>query len=123
MLIVKTTKNSAAGAMPGGELIRAGMLQAVEHLHPSVKCRRIDFSGGVHRIVDGPCAETKGLIAGLWISKVTSIEEAVEWARRCRAPMPAQSAELEIRLMFEAGDRHEGHGENCRRLSANTMSS
>jgi hypothetical protein len=115
MVIVKATKNSEAGVMPSEklladmgsyneELVRAGIMQAGEGLHPSVKGKRIQFSGGKRTVVDGPFAETKELIAGFWIWKVKSMEEAVSWARRCPDPMPGEDAELEIRPVFEAED-------------------
>jgi hypothetical protein len=77
---------------------------AGEGLRPSAKGKRIQFSGGKRRVVDGPFTETKELIAGFWIWQVRSMEEAVEWARRCPDPMPGEDAELEIRPIFEAED-------------------
>jgi len=115
MVIVKATKNSEAGIMPSEklltdmgkyneELVKAGIMQAGEGLHPSVKGKRIQFSGAKRTVVDGPFAESKELIAGFWIWKVKSMEEAVSWARRCPDPMPGEDAELEIRPVFEAED-------------------
>jgi len=115
MVIVKATKNSEAGIMPSEqlltemgkyneELVKAGIMLAGEGLHPSVKGKRIQFSGNQRIVVDGPFAETKEVIAGFWIWQVRSIEEAVEWARRCPDPMPGEDAELEIRPVFEAAD-------------------
>jgi len=115
MVIVKATKNSEAGVMPSEkllsdmgkyneELVRAGIMQAGEGLHPSVKGKRIQFSGTRRTVVDGPFPETKELIAGFWMWKVKSMEEAVSWARRCPDPMPDEDAELEIRPVFEAED-------------------
>ena len=115
MVIVKATKNSEAGIMPGEkllsdmgkyneELVKAGIMQAGEGLHPSVKGKRIRFSGATRTVVDGPFAETKELIAGFWMWKVKSMEEAISWARRCPDPMPGEDAELEIRPVFEAED-------------------
>jgi hypothetical protein len=115
MVIVKATKNSEAGLMPGEkllsdmgkyneELVKAGIMQAGEGLHPSMKGKRIKFAGGQTSVVDGPFAETKELVAGFWIWKVKSMEEAVSWARRCPDPMPGEDAELEIRPVFEAED-------------------
>jgi hypothetical protein len=86
------------------ELVKAGIMLAGEGLHPSAKGKRIQFSGGKRRVVDGPFAEAKELIAGYWLWQVKSIEEAVEWARRCPDPMPGEDAELEIRPVFEADD-------------------
>jgi hypothetical protein len=115
MVIVKATKNSEAGVMPSEkllsdmgkyneELVKAGIMQAGEGLHPSVKGKRIRFSGGQRTVIDGPFAETKELIAGFWIWKVKSLDEAVSWARRCPDPMPGEDSELEIRPVFEAED-------------------
>jgi len=115
MVIVKATKNSEAGVMPSEkllsdmgkyneELVKAGIMQAGEGLHPSVKGKRIQFSGTRRTVVDGPFPETKELIAGFWMWKVKSMEEAVSWARRCPDPMPGENAELEIRPVFEAED-------------------
>jgi len=115
MVIVKATKNSEAGVMPSEkllsdmgkyneELVKAGIMQAGEGLHPSVKGKRIQFSGTRRTVVDGPFPETKELIAGFWMWKVKSMEEAISWARRCPDPMPGEDAELEIRPVFEAED-------------------
>jgi hypothetical protein len=115
MVIVKATKNSEAGVMPtetlfaemgkfNEELVKAGVMLAGDGLQPSVKGKRIKFSAGKRTVVDGPFAETKELIAGYWIWQVRSIEEAVEWARRCPDPMPGEDAELEIRPFYEAED-------------------
>ncbi len=115
MVIVKATENSEAGVMPSEqllrdmgayneELVKAGVMLAGDGLHPSVKGKRIRFSGGSRTVVDGPFAETKELIAGYWIWQVRSMDEAIEWARRCPDPMPGEDAELEIRPIFEADD-------------------
>jgi hypothetical protein len=115
IVFVKATKNSEAGVMPSEqllremgafneELVKAGIMLAGEGLHPSTKGKRIRFSGGKRTVVDGPFAETKELIAGYWVWQVRSMEEAVEWARRCPDPMPGEDAELEIRPIFEAED-------------------
>jgi hypothetical protein len=115
MVIVKATKNSEAGIMPSEklltemgkyneELVKAGIMLAGEGLHPSSKAKRIRFSGSKRTIVDGPFTETKELVAGYWLWQVRSIEEAVEWARRCPNPMPDEEGELEIRPVFEAED-------------------
>ena len=79
------------------ELVMAGIMLAGDGLHPSVKGRRIKFSGPERTVVDAPFAETKELIAGYWIWQVRSMDEAVEWARRCPDPMPGEEAELELR--------------------------
>ena len=115
MVIVKATKNSEAGVMPSEqllsdmgkyneELVKAGVMLAGDGLHPSSMGKRITFSGSQRTVVDGPFAETKELVAGYWIWQVRSIEEAVEWARRCPDPMPGEEGELEIRPLFEAED-------------------
>jgi hypothetical protein len=115
MVIVKATKNSEAGVMPGEallaamgkyneELVKAGIMLAGDGLHPSVKGKRVRFSGNTRTVVDGPFTETKELIAGYWIWQVRSMEEAIEWVRRCPDPMPGEDAELEVRPVFEAED-------------------
>jgi hypothetical protein len=115
MVIVKATKNSEAGVMPSEQLlaemgkynedlVKAGVMLAGEGLHPSSKGKRVVFSGGKKAVVDGPFAETKELIAGFWLWQVKSLDEALEWARRCPDPMPGEEATLEIRPVFEADD-------------------
>src|SRR5688572_19204832 len=115
MVIVKATKNSEAGVMPSEadfaamgkfneELVKAGIMLDGDGLQPSSKGKRIEFSGGKRTVVDGPFTETKELVAGYWIWQVRSIEEAVEWARRCPDPMPGEDAVLEIRPFYEADD-------------------
>jgi hypothetical protein len=114
MVIVKASKESEAGAMPeeklltdmgnfNEELVKAGIMQAGEGLHPSSKGKRVQFSGTKRTVVDGPFSETKELIAGFWLWKVKSIDEAVEWVKRCPNPMMSDS-EIEIRPVFEAED-------------------
>src|SRR5262245_63592880 len=101
MVIVKATRNSEAGVLPGEklladmgkfneELVKAGVMLAGEGLHPSARGRRVVFSGGKKSLVDGPFAETKELVAGFWLWQVKSMEEATEWARRCPDPMPGE---------------------------------
>src|SRR6476661_5582279 len=115
MIIVKATKESEAGVMPNEklladmgkfneELVKAGVMLAGEGLHPSARGKRVVFSGGKKRVLDGPFAETKELVAGYWLWQVKSMEEALEWARRCPDPMPGEESELEIRPVFEAED-------------------
>ena len=115
MVIVKATRNSEAGAMPSEklladmgtfneELVKAGVMLAGEGLHPSSKGKRVVFSGGKKTVIDGPFAETKELVAGFWLWQVKSIEEAVEWVRRCPDPMPGEESVIEIRPVFEAED-------------------
>lgn len=115
MVIIKATKNSEAGVMPGEELltamgkfneelVAAGVMLAGDGLHPSRKGKRVRFSGGQRAIIDGPFAETKELIAGYWIWKVKSMEEALEWMKRCPDPMPGEESEVELRPLFEMED-------------------
>ena len=115
MVIVKATKNSEAGVMPNEtlltemgkyneELVKAGIMLAGDGLHPSDKGKRIKFSGSKRSVIDGPFTETKELMAGFWVWQVRSMEEAVEWARRCPNPMPGEDAELELRPILEAAD-------------------
>jgi hypothetical protein len=115
MVIVKASKNSEAGQLPSEkllaemgrfneELVKAGVMLAGEGLHPSSKGKRVLFSGSTKTVVDGPFAETKELIAGFWLWQVKNIDEAIEWARRCPAPMPGEEGVLEIRPVFEAED-------------------
>ena len=114
MVFVKATKESEAGQMPSTELlaamgnfneelVKAGVMLAGEGLHPSSKGKRVRFSGKQRTVVDGPFAETKELVAGYWLWNVKSMDEAVEWVRRCPNPMQSDS-EIEIRRVFEAED-------------------
>ena len=114
MVIVKASKESEAGVMPdtrlltdmgnyNQELVKAGIMLAGEGLHPSSRGARVQFSGAKRTVVDGPFSETKELIAGFWLWQVRSLEEAVEWVRRCPNPHPGDS-EIEIRPVFEAAD-------------------
>jgi hypothetical protein len=114
MVIVKATEESEAGKMPSTqlladmgkyneELVKAGVMLAGEGLQPSSKGKRIRFSGKQRTVIDGPFSETKELIAGFWLWQVKSIDEAVEWVRRCPNPMDGPS-EIEIRQVFEAED-------------------
>ena len=114
MVIVKATKNSEAGVMPSEklisdmmkfneELVKAGIMKMGDGLQPSSKGKRIHFSGPKRTVIDGPFAETKELVAGFWLWEVNSMEEAVEWAKKCPNPMPGDS-DLEIRPFYEADD-------------------
>ncbi|HEX9107464.1 MAG TPA: YciI family protein [Longimicrobiales bacterium] len=114
VVFVKASQDSEAGVMPGRELIEemgrfnqeladAGVLLAGEGLKASAEGKRVYFSGAQRRVVDGPFAETKELVAGFWVWKVKSLEEAVQWARRCPNPT-GQEGQLEIRPIFEADD-------------------
>jgi hypothetical protein len=111
MVIVKATKESEAGVMPtekmltdmgkfNEELTNAGVMLAGEGLHPSSKGARVKFSGGKQTVIDGPFAETKELVAGYWLWKVKSKDEAIEWLKRA----PFEEGEVEIRQVFEAED-------------------
>ena len=114
MVMVKATTDSEAGAMPSTELleamgkfneelVNAGVMLAGEGLHPSSRGVRIAFDGPQRRVIDGPFAETRELVAGFWLWQVRSLDEAIEWAKRCPNPMPGPS-ELEIRPVYEAED-------------------
>ena len=114
MVIVKATADSEAGVMPSEELlaamgryneelVEAGVMLAGEGLHPSAKGVRVKFSGNQRSVTDGPFIETKELIAGFWIFQVASLQECIEWVKRCPNPMPGES-EIEIRQIFEAED-------------------
>jgi hypothetical protein len=114
MVIVKASKDSEAGVMPeqkllaemgtfNEELVKAGVMLAGEGLHPSSKGARVRFSGKKRTVVDGPFSETKELVAGFWLWQVESLQEAIEWAKRCPNPTGAEG-ELEIRPVFEADD-------------------
>lgn len=116
MMIVKANKDSEAGKMPSEELLaamgkyneelmKAGVLLDATGLHPSSKAARIKFQGWKRTVIDGPFAETKELIAGYWVIRAKSLQEAIEWAKR--APDPhgdGQEAEIEIRQLFELED-------------------
>ena len=114
MVMVKATADSEAGAMPSTELLEAmgkfneelvdaGVMLAGEGLKPTSQAVRIGFDGPSRRVIDGPFAETRELVAGFWLWQVRSLDEAIEWAKRCPNPMPGPS-ELEIRPLYEAAD-------------------
>jgi hypothetical protein len=114
MIMVKATEDSEAGVMPderlltemgkfNEELVNAGVLLAGEGLQPSSKGARVYFSGKDRTVVDGPFAETKELVAGFWLIQVGSLDEAIEWVKRCPNPMEGES-QIEIRQVFEAED-------------------
>jgi hypothetical protein len=114
MVIVKANKDSEAGVLPkqkllaemgkfNEELVKAGVLLAAEGLHASAKGKRVRFSGAKRTVIDGPFTEAKELIAGFWLWQVRSMEEAIEWVKRCPNPFDGES-EIEIRQVFEAED-------------------
>jgi hypothetical protein len=114
IVMVRATKESESGAMPkqellaemgkfNEELVKAGVLLAGEGLQPSLKGKRVRFSGTKRTVIDGPFTETKELIAGFWLWQVRSMQEAVEWVKRCPNPFEGES-EIEIRQVFEADD-------------------
>src|SRR5215813_2224159 len=114
MVIVKATKDSEAGKMPSQkllaemgrfneELVKAGIMLAGEGLQPSSKGARVRFSGKNRAVTDGPFAETKELIAGFWLWKVSSLQEAIDWVKRCPNPHE-EECDIEIRPVFEIED-------------------
>jgi hypothetical protein len=114
MVLVKATKDSEAGIMPtktllaemgkfNEELVKAGVMLAGDGLRPTSQGKRVQFSGRNRTVIDGPFAETKELVAGFWLWQVRSIEEAVQWVKRCPNPMPGDS-EIEIRPLYEMED-------------------
>ena len=114
MMIVKASEQSEAGEMPSAELlaamgqyneelVKAGALLAGDGLHPSSKGARVRFAGAERTVVKGPFPETRQLVAGFWLIQVKSLEDAIDWARRCPSPMEGE-AEIEIRQVFEAED-------------------
>ena len=123
MVMIKATKNTEAGILPGDprapagydtlfedmgkfneELEKAGIMVTGDGLRPSSHGKRVRLEGGRRTVVDGPFAETKELVAGFWIWRVKSIDEAVEWVRRCPDPMPGEDSLIEIRPLYEAED-------------------
>jgi len=117
MILVKATKDSEAGFVLNEqnkqmlnemgkfneELVKSGIMLAADGLHPSSKGVRVRFSGAKRTVTDGPFAETKELVAGFWLWKCKSLQEAIDWVKRCPNPMPGES-EIEIRQVFEAED-------------------
>jgi hypothetical protein len=115
MVIVKANKDSEAGLPPSeallaamfkfnDELIKAGVLKDAAGLQPSSKGKRLTFSGSTRRVIDGPFAETKELIAGYWIWEVRSMDEALAWLERCPNPAPGVEGVIEVRPLFENGE-------------------
>jgi hypothetical protein len=114
LVIVKANEDTEAGVMPSEELmtamgkyneelVKAGIMLAGEGVHPSSKGARVRFSGNKRIVIDGPFPETKELVAGFWLWEVKSLEEAIEWVKRCPNPTGVES-EIEIRQVFEAED-------------------
>ena len=114
MVLIKATEQSEAGEMPSQELleqmtafneelVKAGVMLAGEGLHPSARGARVEFSGSERRVIDGPFAETKELLAGYWLWQVRSMDEAIEWARRIPNPT-GEHGVVEIRPVFETDD-------------------
>jgi len=115
MVMVKATKNSEAGVLPdpklfeamgrfNEELVKAGIMKAGEGLHPSSKGARVHFAGDKRTVIDGPFAETKELVAGFWLWECKSLQEAIEWVKKCPNPMPGEDSDIEIRPLYEAED-------------------
>ncbi|GFE79628.1 dehydrogenase [Steroidobacter agaridevorans] len=115
MVMIKATKNSEAGAAPTEELaaemtkfnealVQAGIMLGGDGLKPTSKGKRVRFSGDKRLVIDGPFAETKEVIAGYWVWQVKSMDEAIEWVRRCPHPMPGEDTEIEIRPFYELED-------------------
>ncbi len=126
MVMVKANEDSEAGVMPSKELltemgryneelVKAGVMLAGEGLQPSSKGARVRFSGKERTVIDGPFAETKELIAGFWLIQVKSIDEAIEWVKRCPNPMDGES-EIEIRQVFENEDFGEAYSGEAREV-------
>src|SRR5689334_6002082 len=126
MILIKANKDTEAGVLPSEklltemgkfneELVKAGVMLAGEGLQPSSKGARVKFSGSKRTVVDGPFPETKELVAGFWMWKVKSKQEAIEWVKRCPHPMPGEDAEIEIRQVFEAEDFGEEFTPEMRR--------
>lgn len=125
MVIVKADRRSEAGELPSEEMLlemgryneelaKAGVLLAGEGLHPSARGARVRFDGDKRTVIDGPFAETKELIAGFWIFQTGSLEEAIEWVKKCPNPFPDEPSEIEIRQIFEAEDFGEAYSPEVR---------
>ena len=115
MVMVRANGDTEAGVMPteelltamgkyNEELVKAGVMLAGDGLHPSSKGARVAFSGSERKVIDGPFAETKELLAGYWVWQVKSLDEAIEWVKRVPDPMPGTEAIIEVRPVFEAED-------------------
>jgi hypothetical protein len=128
MVLIKADRNTEAGVLPSQELfaamgkyneelVKAGIMLAGEGLHPSSKGVRVRFSGSKRTVIDGPFAETKELIAGFWLWQVKSMDEAIEWLKRCPNPTGVES-EVEIRRVYEAEDFGEAFTPELREQEA-----
>ena len=126
LVMVRAYGDTEAGVMPSAELltsmgkyneelVKAGVMLAGEGLQPSTKGARVRFSGKERSVIDGPFAETKELIAGFWILEVKSLDEAIEWVKRCPNPMEGES-EIEIRQVFEPDDFGEAYTGEAREV-------
>ena len=115
MVMVKATPNSEAGVLPpaslfeamgryNDELVKAGIMKAGDGLKPSSAGARVQFSGSRRTVIDGPFAETKELVAGFWLWECKSLEEAIEWVKKCPNPMPGEDSDIEIRPLYEPED-------------------
>jgi hypothetical protein len=115
MVLVKATPNSEAGVLPdpsmfeamgrfNEELVQAGIMKAADGLHPSSKGARVHFSGASRTVIDGPFTETKELVAGYWIWECKSLDEAIEWVKKCPNPMPGEDSDIEIRRIYDADE-------------------
>jgi hypothetical protein len=120
MVMVKASADSEAGVLPderllnemtkyNEELVKAGVMLAGEGLQPSSKGARVRFSENKRTVIDGPFTETKELIAGYWLLQTKSLEECIEWVKRCPNPMPGTESEIEIRQVFDAADFGEAY--------------
>ena len=127
MVLIKANEQSEAGEMPSEELlsqmmafneelVKAGVMLAGDGLHPSSAGARVVFTGSDRRVIDGPFAETKELLAGYWVWQVKSLDEAIEWVKRVPDPMPGTEAIVEIRPVFEAEDFGDELTPELRRL-------
>ena len=115
MVFVKATKNSEAGVMPSAQLmndmqkfneqlVAAGIMKSGDGLKPSKFGKRVHFAGDKRTLIDGPFAETKELVAGFWMWEVKSLQEAIDWVKKCPSPMPGEESEIEIRPLYEMED-------------------
>ena len=115
MVMVKATPKSEAGVMPGPELfeamgkyneelVKAGIMKGGDGLKPSSHGARVHFAGSKRTVIDGPFAETKELVAGFWLWECKSLEEAIEWVKKCPNPMPGEDSDIEIRPLYEVED-------------------